>query len=622
MCGIAGITGKMADELLLKRMLAAQKHRGPDDIGMVYAPDRRTVLGHNRLSIIDLSAAGHQPMCTKDGRYWIVYNGEVYNYKNIRAKLIEKGYEFTSETDTEVILYAYMEWGSEVLNVLRGMFAFAIWDKIAGSIFLARDRFGIKPLFYSLSNDTFSFASEVTSLVASGLVSSKIDIQSLYDYMLVGATVQPRTILKDVKCLMPGHFLQIKDGKVLMKRYWDLHESSIALTRRFKGISYHEAVTELRDRLDEAARIHMISDVPVGAFLSGGIDSTAIVGLMGRWSSKKIKTYSISFESKYDYLSEEKWATLAARRLGTEHTNIVVSGTDLSNNFEQLIDSFDQPSMDGINSFFVSKAARKGVKVALSGLGGDEIFGGYSHFLKIHNAARVLPDGLNRNIAWAMKPALSCLPGRYRLAISTLIDSPLDRVSAVRRLNSERKLKSMLSNKLGENKYFPLQDRYAHLFNSSADSFKNLSYIELSTYLRDTLLRDNDVMSMKSSLEVRPMLLDHSIAEFVFALPTDYIIQKKTYNKPLFVDAVKDILPDEIILRPKMGFEFPLNAWLRTSLKRIAIEQFESSVAKELLNPDFRKKCIKDLTNVKSKTYLWSLFILLGYLGRNKIVLE
>lgn len=621
MCGIAGILGNSAGERLVKRMLIAQEHRGPDNQGIYFSAENEIALGHNRLSILDLSSAGHQPMSCKDDRYWIVYNGEVYNYKAIRKQLLAKGYTFTSETDTEVVLYAYIEWGTHALSLLRGMFSFAIWDRCERALLLARDRFGIKPLYYSVSSERLVFSSEIKSLIATGLVSSTADVQSLYDYLSIGAIVQPRTILSEVKSLRPGHFIEFRNNEFKIKKYWDLREVTLTSRRDLRAISYPDAVAELRTKLNETAQLHMLADVPVGAFLSGGIDSTAIVGLMGQYSNMKIKTYSIGFGSDYDFLSEAKWATLAANRLGADHQNISISSQDLHNNFCEIVDSIDQPSSDGVNTFFVSQAAKSGVKVCLSGLGGDEIFGGYGHFGRILKASRLLPHGLNPRLRPFISPALSFLPGRYRLALINLFDSPLERITAIRRLYSEEKLLANFCSLAKPEELQKLEKRYSPLFDSSVDCFKNLSYIELSTYLRDTLLRDNDVMSMRASIEVRPMLLDHELAEFVYSLPTEHFFQSRKYNKPLFVDAVKDILPAEIVSRKKMGFEFPLNAWLRTSLKDIAMEQFESQPAKILLRHEFRLNCLRDLKDRESNSYLWSLFILLCYINNRGVVI-
>ena len=309
MCGIAGTIG-VTDKNIFIAMNGAMAHRGPDDHGIYIDEQNRFGFAHRRLSIIDLSSAGHQPMSYLGGRYWIVYNGEIYNYKDIRADLEKKGCTFTSNTDTEVLLAAYAEWGRDCLKKLRGMFAFAIYDKQTSQTFLARDRFGIKPLYYSRQNGFFLFASEIKTLLASGLISKRVDYQAIWDYISIGCIPQPRTILQEVKALLPGHsMLLTSNGEIIINRYWDLWDYA---PQSSHTVDSSIASEELRVKLEEATRLHMIADVPVGAFLSGGIDSTAVVGLMSQYVSHPIKTFSVGFESKYAKLNEFKWAKIVS----------------------------------------------------------------------------------------------------------------------------------------------------------------------------------------------------------------------------------------------------------------------------------------------------------------------
>jgi len=613
MCGISGTFG-LADESVIHAMTEAMAHRGPDDQGIYLDPAGKVALGHRRLSIIDLSAAGHQPMSYDNERYWITYNGEIYNYREIRADLENRGHRFNSATDTEVILAAYAQWGASCLDRLRGMFAFAIWDSHQQELFLARDRFGIKPLLYAQSGDIFLFASEIKALLASGLVSRQVDRQAIWDYLSFGSIPQPRTILTQVKFLLPGHYMYVRQGSVTTHRYWDIVERTQLQRAQLKHLPYKDAVIELRRRLEEATRYHLIADVPVGAFLSGGIDSSAVVGLMSQLVNRPIKTYSIGFETEYDHLSELKWAKIAAEHFGTDHTEVIVTAQDIKQAFDHLIQAIDQPSIDGTNTYLVSQATRQGVTVSLSGLGGDELLAGYPQFRSFARSSVIAPQGINifkRELSYVSQ----FLPGRWRFRLDTLIASPIERLTPVRLLMSETE-KRMVVNQEFQRSFRPqaASERYRPLLRPELDPVTQVSYVELCGYMRDTLLRDIDAMSMAHALEVRPVFLDHVLAEFIFSLPSMYKLNGKT-TKRIFRDALRDLLPSEIISRPKMGFELPLFDWLAGPLKERANAALDSSYAKALFKSDFLSEARAALASGQRRgNRLWAYVVLLEWL--------
>jgi len=417
MCGISGTMG-LADERVISRMVKAMYHRGPDDLGVYVDSVKRAALGHTRLSIIDLSDAGHQPMPYQDGRLQIVFNGEIYNFNEIRNKLEALGRRFVSRSDTEVLVAAYGEWGERCVEMLEGMFAFAILDRgptdrDEAKLFLARDRLGIKPLYYSLVDGVFIFASEIKALLASRLITRNVDRQAVWHYLSLGAIPQPRTILVDVKMLMPAHVMSYaaRTG-IVIRKYWDVAENG---RRRFPDASAYsktEASQCLRQLLEQATKRHLVADVPVGAFLSGGIDSAAVVGLMRQESGEKLRTFSVGFDGKHGHLDELRWARIVADKYDTDHTEVMVSGGEVAECFSDIVKSIDQPSLDGTNTYLVSRAAGKTVKVAISGVGGDELFAGYPHFARFSNAAAV-----DRRFRWlgasGKRRAFSACPRKF-----------------------------------------------------------------------------------------------------------------------------------------------------------------------------------------------------------------
>lgn len=628
MCGIAGLFGH-ADQDIITRMSKSMTSRGPDDHGFFVDEENQVSLAHRRLSILDLTSAGHQPMRDSSGRYIIVHNGEVYNFRELKQELEGFGYSFKSHTDTEVILYAYMEWGVDCVRRFRGMFAFAILDRgikygpnlrntsdipSTPYLFLVRDRFGIKPFIYSFVGDNFIFASEIKALLASGLVERKIDPLSLVDYLGYGAVFQPKTILKNVCQLEPGTGMFVYDyGKKSRSfRYWDLVEATNDLRRDYAKKDYADHVQHTRKLLEEATQYHLVADVPVGAFLSGGVDSTAVVALMARQTSKPIMTFSVGFERTKEVSDELSFAKKAAKFLGCEHTEVIVTPKDITGNFDGIIEAIDQPSIDGTNTYLVSQATSKSVKVAISGLGGDELFAGYPHF-------NLYQKSFDR-AASVWDQILSLLhtlrPNRFTINSAYFTASPEERLAMVRRLFTNKRLKTVANEQLAQFIESEFRQCCRQQKDDSLTPVARMSLEECKRYLLSTLLRDNDVMSMGHSLEVRPVLLDHVLAEHAFALPDNAKIRGDIMKSAL-VDSVKDIIPEECWSRPKMGFEMPFATWMNGVLQERVRTCFESKKAEDVFSKGYQKKMQYMIKTGRIPRVAWAWFILLEWMIKN-----
>jgi asparagine synthase (glutamine-hydrolysing) len=576
MCGIAGIIKfreqiRPADLNALERMTAAQTHRGPDDSGSFH--DSRVALGHRRLSIIDVSAAGRQPMSNENGTVWVTYNGEIYNYAELRESLLAAGHRFCSQSDTEVLVHGYEEWGEKgLLRKLRGMFAFAIYDSERGRVIVARDRLGIKPLYYFFDQRTglLGFASEVKALMESGMVPRQTDRKALAGFLLLGSVPSPRTIVRDVTCLLPGHYLVAERGAIRSERYWDLNFVSTAGTDPAR----------LSEILRTATRRHLMSDVPLGVFLSGGVDSAGLVALACQ-ESQRLKTLTISFaESAFN---ETREARRLAEHFGTEHQELRVSAADFVNELPNILAAMDQPTHDGVNTYFVAKAARAaGLTVVLSGLGGDELFWGYRHYrwmarnwgsLKMFAAVPAVVQracisgavALGRwrgQEAWMRLAALRSGLAAEDLYLAFRGFFPAEQAQRLLG-NSQAEMNSLLGDTIEE--FHPVMDE---------SRTNRLNYIEIKRYLHDQLLRDTDVFGMAHSVEVRVPYLDDEVVALAAALPGN-LKTDGAMNKPLLVDAIGDSLIAEAARRPKRGFSFPLGEWMRArtgQMREMAME--------------------------------------------------
>jgi asparagine synthase (glutamine-hydrolysing) len=577
MCGIWGVVN-ISDRQMAEGVIQAMYHRGPDDSGIFTAETPLPVsLVNTRLAILDLSPGGHQPMSTPDGRYWIVYNGEVYNFEAIRQTLESRGHLFISTSDTEVILHAYQEWGEDCLQHLRGMFAFAVWDTAEASLFAARDRLGIKPFYYTQMQvqgnvrSAFIFGSELKALLATGLISPRINTLALHHYLSFYAVPTPLTMLEGIHALPPGHMLTFREDEIRIRPYWSLPAAEpLAMDERTTAI-------HLRELLEESIRLRMIADVPVGAFLSGGIDSSAVVALMTRASGERLKTFSIGFGGEGKAIDERSAARVLADRYGTDHTEVIATGSMVRDQIEDIIRAMDQPSGDGLNTYLVSQATARHVKVALSGLGGDELFAGYPQFRLFQQAARGqqvwnrlprLARQGTRRIAEIAPPA--------RRALTWLEGDTLTWYERVRVLFDREAKLELYSSEMRE-QLVDLQMSAAYLGTllhpEETDPQAQLTRLELSNYMAHTLLRDTDAMSMAHSLEVRVPLIDHKLVEFAVRIPASMKLRHGR-GKWILAEALSDVLPRETLSRPKRGFEMPVGAWMRSELHDVLDDVF------------------------------------------------
>jgi asparagine synthase (glutamine-hydrolysing) len=570
MCGIAGLfrregTVSGEDAAAVERATLAEAHRGPDDSG--FYRDERVALGFRRLSIIDLSPLGHQPMSNEDGTVRLIFNGEIYNYRELRPELAGRGHVFRSNTDTETLIHGYEEWGIEgLLKRARGMFAFALYDARKGCCILARDRFGIKPLYYTEppGKGLVAFASEVKALVRSGLAAGERDREGTIGFLLFGSVPSPLTSVKGVSCLPAGHYLEVGRGGSSLHKYWDLAECDD---------SRREVDAELREVLQDAVSRHLISDVPVGIFLSGGVDSAGLVALARR-ASARLSTLTVVFDEQE--FSEAALARQVAERFETDHREVRVTGEDFIQELPRLLAAMDQPTNDGVNTYFVSRAARQaGLTVVLSGLGGDEVFWGYKHYRWLATYKDPLrwmapAPSIVRKSVLNGAVAYGRLRGRENWMRLGFLKNRLNSESlylAVRGFFAPEQITRLLDIDSRELRTFV--DKYCgptgEAKNGGAGAF---SYLETQRYMHDQLLRDTDVFSMAHSIEVRVPYLDHCVTELSLHLGS---ASKRPglMNKPALVRAVGDELVSELSCQRKKGFTFPLASWMHKNAGRL-----------------------------------------------------
>ncbi len=579
MCGIAGILTSRPELPLqhrLARMRDALRHRGPDDEGieqLLLPGGYRLGLVHTRLAIQDLTSAGHQPMTERESQSWIVYNGEIYNHLHLRRAI--SGTAFLSSSDTETLLAAWVRSGPAILPSLRGMFAFALYDARRRQFWLVRDRLGIKPLYVSqVDPQTWIFASEVRAILASDLVARRLHPAALHAYLAFGAAPAPWTLVEGVESLLPGECWRFDLGPARLKpertRYWQLPSSQPSRPARSGNGRYHEAVERLRPILAEGIKLHTLADVPVGVFLSGGIDSSAITALVSH-AGRKPRTFSIVFgEKEYD---ESAASRCAARELNTEHNELLLRPQEVLEDLPAALAAYDQPSLDGLNTYFVSKAVRRcGIKVALSGLGGDELFAGYPHFRHV----QWLDHPCIRTAARWLCPLLAPLNPGCRLARLNAVlrsgRSRLGRYAACRRVMLPERSRLLARSAAAAGPFAPLPDGLAKELDhwaAGCDPVNAHSLLEMSLYMPNTLLRDADQMSMAHGLEVRVPLLDHELVEAVLQVPGAVKLSQGRAGgiKGLLTDALPQPLPKTVVARQKTGFVLPWERWLRKELR-------------------------------------------------------
>lgn len=584
MCGINGIVNieKADNKEVISKMNLCLAHRGPDDQG-VHSEDG-IALGQRRLSIIDLSSAGHQPMFSNDKRYVLVFNGEIYNFRQLKNDL---NYSFISGTDSEVIIAAYIKWGKDCVSHFNGMFAFAIWDNQKKELFIARDRLGIKPLYFYRNEKELIFSSEMRSILASEKVVGKLSRAGLVDYLRYQTVHAPNTILQDVFMLEPGSTIAVnsKNNKLELEKtiYWKPGQTKRDLTR----ISYDEVKEQVKNTFTAAVERRLIADVPFGAFLSGGIDSSAIVGVMSQVADKQVKTFNISFAEKE--FSESKYARIIAKKFNTDHHEINLSPEHFLEHIPDALRSMDHPSGDGPNTWVVSKATREaGITMALSGLGGDELFAGYPVFKRMHKIHRKqwlwqAPIFLRRSGGSMLK---KIRPGIATNKMADILELEEYDFGQVYSLSRQSLLSGQIDKLLSFNSLLTSDNsiesikNHEDLFNSHFLS--RVSMAEINTYMQNVLLRDSDQMSMAHALEVRVPFLDHELVELALSIPDD--LKYPTTPKKLLIESLGDLLPSEIVDRPKMGFTFPWEHWLKNDLFTFADNLLKNLSRREYFN--------------------------------------
>lgn len=576
MCGIAGFvnSGLDAEEAgaLLRSMTDIIRHRGPDDDGHWLGDGAG--LGMRRLSIIDV-AGGQQPIANEDGSVIVVFNGEIYNYQQLRRALEATGHQFATNSDTETIVHAYEEDGIDFVRRLHGMFAIALWDRTRRRLVLTRDRFGKKPLHYAFDGQRLLFGSEIKSLLLAPGVRRELDPMAISQYFTFGYIPAPRTAFAGIHKLPAGHTLALEDGQIKLHRYWQLD-----FTPRCAD-DEETATRRVRELLLDAVRMRLISEVPLGAFLSGGIDSSTVVALMSQVATERVKTFSIGFEEQ-DY-SEVEYARLVARRYNTDHHEMIVR-LDLLDDLPRLVWDFDEPFADAsmVPTYYVSKLAREHVTVALSGDGGDELFGGYGSYMRGMQDLRLshlagpmralgpvvgnlLPDGMRgknrlRNLAW---PAAERFAEAASVVQTSLRQRLLQRDFLFQGASDPRRIQL---------------DRFDEV--SALDHFTQMQRVDVETYLSYDILVKVDKASMFTSLETRAPLLDHVLAEYVASLPHD-VRNRGGQSKYVLKRAVRDLLPHEILYRSKMGFGLPVEHWLRRDLREMTYDLLRSQQARD-----------------------------------------
>lgn len=621
MCGIGGILyhdrERVVQKVLIERMNHILRHRGPDDSGVMVKG--RVGLGQARLSIIDLSPLGHQPMCNEDGTVWITFNGEIYNFPELREELLRKGHKFNSKTDTETVIHLWEELGPACLKSLQGMFAFALWDERQQLLFLARDRMGKKPLFYADLADRFLFGSEVKAILQDEDLEVTPNPEALHYYLTYQSVPSPYSAFKGIKKLPAAHYLTVKDGVVDVQRYWYL---SYKEKRNMVGeTALRDLQEEIIDRLREAIRIRLMSDVPLGAFLSGGIDSSIVVALMAGLMDKPVKTFSIGF--KEDDYNELPYARKIAEQYQTDHHEFIVT-PDAKAILPELVWYHNEPFADSsaIPTYYVSKLARQFVTVVLTGDAGDENFAGYSRYQLVHNSTQGVLN--SRNLLRLLKsiPDLKFFNQSKQSGIKNLqrlINLTPQKLLYYQNITHfseyyQRQLYSpaFLEQQAGNSAVDIMLNKYQQ--SDARDFLDATMFVDLNFYLPDTLMTKSDIGGMTHSLEARMPMLDHQFVEFAATIPSELKLKDGKISKYIFKKAVEPYLPQEVIYRKKMGFGVPIDHWFRNDLKDMAYDVLLSQRAIE--RGYFRKDYIQSLLDRHQSGENWQ------YLIWNLLMLE
>lgn len=628
MCGICGIYNndqKSVDESSLRQMCDVMKYRGPDEEG--YYTDVNVGLGMRRLKIIDLHT-GTQPIHNEDKSIWIVFNGEIYNFLTLRKDLEKKGHSFYTHSDTETIIHLYEELGDDCVNELNGMFSFAIWDQNSNKLLLARDRLGIKPLYYYSKNGNLIFGSEIKCILQSGYYSSEIDYQSVDNYLTYLYIPAPKSIFKEINKLLPGHILLWQNDEVKIQKYWELEYK---IETGNSADFYSEGFLE---RFRKAVKKRLISDVPLGALLSGGIDSSAIVAVMSEYSDKPVETFCIGYGEEGGYYDEREFAKAVANKFSTNHHEFIVK-PNITKLIPEIIQHFDEPFADSstIPNYYVSKMTKQYVTVALSGLGGDEIVGGYERYLGILllKYYKLLPKGFRENIIERLVKRLpdSKKGKRFIERAKRFVNTgvlPIDEAyySYVSSFNLKQK-KEIYSNEFNnkiklENSKLIFDNYFFQ--DQNLDVLNKILFADLKMYLPDDLLTLTDRMSMAHSLEIRVPFIDHELVEFMATVPPELKIKGVT-KKYLLKKAFKNILPDEILNRKKQGFTAPLTVWFRNELNTYVKEIISEERIKKV--GYFKWNKIEEILNqhlAGRENYHSQIWALLIFLNWHEIYIE
>lgn len=610
MCGICGciyycLRGQALP--LVEKMLDCLRHRGADSRGSVLvSSEPEIVLGHTRLAIIDTSDAARQPMTDPETGNVVVFNGELFNYKELRAELQALGVELRSSSDTEVLLLSYRQWGIDVVPRLRGCFAFAMWDAREKKLLLVRDQLGSKPLYYAKRPDGMLFASEVRTLLEAG-VPKKISKCGLKSYLAFGSVQEPWTIVDGIEILPPGSMMICSGNDTETRLYWDPDLSPKSWSSKEE---VQEAVTNM---LKEVISQQIVSDVPLGAFLSGGIDSSAIVGLIRSVYSGQINTFSIVFDDpEFD---ERQYARLAAERNDTHHTELLLDGQTMRKNLFPALEDFDQPCMDGLNTWFISKLVREaGITVAIAGLGGDELFAGYNRFerfVKLYKAARLV----RHFPAFLGAPMVRWGRSEKIRKFGQLFGNSDEPYFMVRRILSENQIGKLVRPEIASSDYHP-----AEIAGVPDDLINRISIYELKNYIVNTALRDADQMSMAQTIEARSPLLDHKLVELMLSIPGDMKLDPKV-PKPLLVRAAGDRLPLGCVFRHKRGFVLPFDEYFKAELHD-EIKRFSEARGDSFFEPTGLKNMIAAYNAGRVNwSRIWMLYVLDFYCRHNRLSL-
>jgi asparagine synthase (glutamine-hydrolysing) len=621
MCGISGIINPSGDRDLspvIRRINTAMAHRGPD-AEEFYLQERTVALGHRRLSILDLSTAANQPYTDASGRYVMVYNGEIYNFAEIKPQLA--CYPFKTTGDTEVVIAAYAKWGPACLDHFKGMFALAIWDREDRSLFMARDRFGVKPLYYAHVDGQLLFASEIRALLASGQIQRRLNRTALTDYLKYQSFVSPLTPVQDILQLPAGSYMFFRDGRLDQTVYWDVARQH----KPVGNVPLKEIQTHIRELLYRSVERRLVSDVPLGAFLSGGIDSSIVVAIMSEVSRGATNAFTIAFEEK-EY-NELPYAEMIARKFGVHHSAVLLKPSDFLERLPDALNALDTPSGDGLNTYIVSHAIKKsGITVALSGVGGDELFAGYPIFCQFQRLRR------QKNIfdhTFALRKLVASglsQTDQRKGAIKYLLTAPSSSISdiypAFREIQNPYAIRRLTGNRQAISRDGTLERslKAAQGFLDDFGTFSQVSIADYIGYTQSVLLKDMDQMSMSASLETREPFFDHDLVEYVLNIPDVY--KQPDYPKKLLVESMNGLLPPEVVFRKKQGFVLPYDFWIRNELRAFCTEKIRLVASLDFFSEEAILKYWEDYLHGRSHirwTDIWILIVLGHWLEKNEV---